>query len=74
MVYPVSNEEFDLRTHARHMELADRVNPEQDEPDYYGVKAGRPFITKIFPAMDIVKDIVIDYLHLVCEGMMFITY
>ena len=69
MVYPVSNEEFELRTHARHLELADRANPEQDGPDYFGVKPGRPFLSKIFPHMDVVRDIVIDYMHLVCEGM-----
>ena len=71
MIYPVDNDEFDLRTHARHLELADRAKPQQDAPhDYYGIKSGRPFITKIFPQMDIVRDIVIDYMHLVCEGMM----
>ena len=70
MVYPASNDEVRLRTHARHLELADRARPEQDEPhDYYGVKSGRPFLTKIFPQMDVVQDIVIDYMHLVCEGI-----
>ena len=69
MVYPASNDEVRLRTHARHLELADRAKPEEDERhDYYGVKPGRPFITKIFPQMDVVGDIVIDYMHLVCEG------
>ena len=70
MVYPASNEEAPLRTHMRHLELADRAKPEQDggEHDYYGVNEGRPFLTKIFPQMDVVQDVVIDYMHLVCEG------
>ena len=69
MVYPASNEEAPLRTHTRHLELADRAKPEQDgEHDFFGVHEGRPFLTKIFPQMDVVQDIVIDYMHLVCEG------
>ena len=70
MVYPAGVEEVHLRSHARHLELADRAHEEDGEHgrDYYGVKAGRPFITKIFPHMDIVGDVVIDYMHLVCEG------
>ena len=68
MVYPAGHEETELRTHDRHLELADRAKPEQDGEHYYGVKRGRPFLTKIFPQMDVVQDIVIDYMHLVCEG------
>ena len=69
MVYPAGIEETNLRNHDRHLELADRARPREDEQhEYYGVKSGRPFLTKIFPNMDIVRDIVVDWMHLVCEG------
>ena len=68
MVYPAGAEEADLRSHDHHLELAERAHSEDEAHDYYGIKSGRPFITKIFPDMDIVKDVVIDYMHLVCEG------
>lgn len=68
MVYPAGVEEVHLRSHARHLELADRAHEEDQLHDFYGIKPGRPFITKIFPHMDIVGDVVLDYMHLVCEG------
>ena len=73
MVYPAGGQEANLRTHAQHMALADRSNPEANAGhDYYGVHSGRPFLTKVCPNIDIVYDIVIDYMHLVCEGKEFV--
>lgn len=63
MVYPAGGSAT-FRTHARHLELADRVKPEEDaEHDYYGVKEGRNFLVEILPQLNIIDDLVIDYMH-----------
>lgn len=69
-VYPAgSRSGAILRTHARHMELARREGPASDEDnDFYGVKEGIPFLSEILPDFDLVRDICIDWMHLVCEG------
>ena len=70
MVYPVSNEEGTLRSHGRHLELAERTHKDLDAPhDYYGVKSGLSFLFETLPHLDIINDIVIDYMHNCCLGM-----
>ena len=51
-----------LRTHERHLQLADRAN-QDDGPDYYGVKEGRSFLVTILPELNIIDHLVIDYMH-----------
>ena len=68
MVYPAGIT-APLRTHARHMELAQRVGPESDMGnEFFGVHEGPIFLTEILPGVDIVRDICIDWMHNVCEG------
>ena len=68
MVYP-AGKTATLRTHARHMELAQRDGPLSDEvEEYFGVKEGPVFLTEILPNLDIVRHICIDWMHNVCEG------
>lgn len=63
MVYP-AGETAALRSHERHLELADQVYPEQDgEHDFYGIKKGRTFLSEVLPHLDLVNDLVIDYMH-----------
>ena len=64
MVYPAGGTAT-LRSHERHLELADQVYPDQDggERDFYGVKKGRTFLTEVSPHIDIVNDLVVDYMH-----------
>ena len=63
MVYPAGGK-ASHRTHDRHLELANRVNPDEDAAsDYFGVKEGISFLVKILPQMDIINDLVIDYMH-----------
>ena len=71
MVYPVSNEEGTLRSHARHLELAERVHQADGVggKDYYGVKEGLSFLIETLPHLDIINDIVIDYMHNCLLGM-----
>ena len=66
MVYP-SGGTAQLRTHDRHLELADRTNPD-DAPDYFGVTEGRSFLVGILPNINLVDDLVIDYMHNCCLG------
>ena len=59
----------EFRTHDRHMELAARAGPSEDEENnFYGVHEGELFLTEVVPHLDIVTDIVIDWMHNVCEG------
>ena len=71
-MYPAgSGSRAELRTHARHLELARREGPESDalpENDFYGVKEGVPFLAEVLPEFDLVRDICIDWMHNVCEG------
>ena len=68
MVFPAGTR-AELRSHARHMELAGRDGPSSDEEnEYYGVKEGRLFVTEILPHLDIVRDVTIDWMHNVLEG------
>ena len=53
MVYPAGRT-APLRTHARHLELAQRAGPESDaNEEYFGVKEGPIFLTEILPNLDI---------------------
>ena len=64
MVYPVGNEEITLRSHERHLELARQVHPDLDmQHDFYGVKPGVSFIIETLPHLDIINDVIIDYMH-----------
>ena len=75
MVYPAGIR-AELRTHARHLQLAKREGPESDaHPDveFYGVKEGVPFLSEILPDFDLVRDICIDWMHNVCEGSLSIS-
>ena len=70
MVYPAGCEGGTLRSHNRHLQLAERINPDVDRPnEYYGVKEGVSFLIEILPHLDIINDIVIDYMHNCCLGM-----
>ena len=70
MVYPVSNVESTLRSHQRHLELAEQVHPDLDMPhDFYGVKKGLSFLIETLPHLDIINDIPIDYMHNCLLGM-----
>ena len=73
MVYPVSNDEHPLRSHQRHLELAQRAHPELDggPNDYYGVKEGVNFLIETLPDLDIVNDVIIDYMHNCLLGKVF---
>ena len=63
MVYP-SGSLAVLRSHERHLELADRLMPDEDGPnDYYGVAEGRSFLVGLLPELNLVDDLVIDYMH-----------
>ena len=62
MVYPAGSQS-EHRTHDRHLELADRVNPHQDGPEYFGVKEGRSFLVNALPEINLIDDLVIDYMH-----------
>ena len=62
MVYPAGNQSTH-RTHDRHLELADRVNPHQDGSEYFGVKEGRSFLVNALPEINLIDDLVIDYMH-----------
>ena len=62
MVYPAGSREM-LRTHERHLELADRQKPEDKLNTYFGVKKGRTFLVDILPQLNLIDDIVIDYMH-----------
>lgn len=68
MVFPAGTR-ADLRSHERHMELAARAGPSSDEDmEFYGVKEGPLFVSKILPHLDIIGDITIDWMHNVLEG------
>ena len=75
MVYPSGAPNAELRSHDRHIELADRAKPEEDggEPDYFGVKEGQSFLIGLLPQLNIIDHIPIDYMHncllgkIVCE-------
>ena len=72
MVYPAAmgNEEITLRTHERHLELAERVHPNMDKDhDFFGVKEGVSFLIETLPHLDIIDDIIIDYMHNCLLGM-----
>ena len=44
--------------------MADRANPEEEEgPEYFGVKEGRPFLVDVLPELNIIDNLVIDYMH-----------
>ena len=61
----------DARTHARHMQLAARAGPAEDAlpgNDFYGVHEGTLFLTQVVPHLDIIEDVVIDWMHNICEG------
>ena len=74
MVYP-AGESANLRSHERHLELADRLYPERDgEHDYYGVKEGRSFLLEVLPHLDIVNDLVVDYMHNTVLGKHAVVY
>ena len=68
MVYPAGSDDSTLRSHNRHLELAERIHPESDGPDFYGVKQGITFLIESLPHIDIINDIVIDYMHNCCLG------
>ena len=70
MVYPAGSEDSTLRSHNRHLELAEQVNPDLDSPhEFYGVKKGVSFLIETLPQLDIINDIVIDYMHNCLLGM-----
>ena len=74
MVYPAGCG-GELRTHDRHLELANREGPESDVgEDYYGVHEGTPFLSEILPDFDLIRDICIDWMHNVCEGNLHTFY
>lgn len=63
MVYPAGGN-AELRTHDRHLELASRAKPEEDAPfEYFGIKEGQNFLVTILPELNIIDDLVIDYMH-----------
>ena len=62
MVYPRGGT-APLRTHERHIELADRSQPDDEDNDYYGVTEGRSFLVSLLPDLDLVNHLVIDYMH-----------
>ena len=67
-VYPAGRR-AELRTHARHLQIAKREGPPSDEEnDFYGVHEGVPFLAEVLPHFDLVRDICIDWMHNVCEG------
>ena len=71
MVYPANGEEAELRSHERHLQLArrSRLNTAEDAlEEFYGVKEGKIFLTKVLPHLDLVYDICIDWMHNVLEG------
>lgn len=64
MVYPSGAPDAELRSHDRHIELADRAKPVEDgEQDYFGVKAGQSFLIGLLPQLDIIDHLPIDYMH-----------
>ena len=61
MVYPAGTR-GELRTHERHLEIASRTGPMDDElNDFYGIHEGVPFLTDVVPHLDIIRDIPIDW-------------
>ena len=62
MVFPVGDS-ASIRTHGRHLELASRANPEEDGPEYFGIKEGQNFLVEILPELNIIDHLVIDYMH-----------
>ena len=74
MVYP-SGSLATLRTHERHIELADRLMPEDDGPnEFFGVSKGRSFLVNILPELNLVDDLVIDYMHNCLLGFVKTTF
>ena len=68
MVYPAGGTAV-LRTHNRHLELASRMNADEDSQfDFYGVKEGDNFLVESLPHLNIINDLVIDWMHNCCLG------
>ena len=74
MVYPAGGNAM-LRTHDRHLELASRAKPEEDAPHkYFGIKEGQNFLVTVLPELNIIDDLVIDYMHNCLLGKNLHTY